>query len=208
MATESFVPALTTEMIEACEGVLRGYSPQVAWRMASGDTSRHGAVKFQKHPEAQLYLAVRRMEMRENKGITDEEWLEQVTNIAYFDVAELAANPPKRAEDLLELPKHVRMCIQGWKYDTHGNFVVELVSKKAAIDMLGKYLGVFQKDRVNDADTPSDLLTTLFWKYVISMHIGTGVSVAEAIMDAKNHPAEVEAWAGRQGLLKSGEIVV
>lgn len=208
MDTESFIPALTPEMIDACEGVLKGYSPQVAWRMASGDTSKTGAVKFQKHPEAQLYLAVRRMEMRENKGLKDEEWVENVSNIAYLDIAEIAANPPKSPADLLELPKHIRMCIQGWKYNARGDFIIELVSKKAALDMLAKFMGVYQKDRVNDADAPSDLLKTIFWKYVISCHIGTGVSVAEAIMDAKNNPDEVEAWAGRQGLLKAGEIVV
>ena len=60
---------------------------------------------------------------------------------------------------------------------------------------------------VDDTDSSRDLLKTIFWKYVISMHVGTGVSVAVAIMDAKNNPDEVEAWAGRQGLLKaSGEI--
>ena len=60
---------------------------------------------------------------------------------------------------------------------------------------------------VDGADSSSGLLRTVFWKYVISMHVGTGVSVAVAIMDAKNNPDEVAAWAGRQGLLKSGEIV-
>lgn len=208
MATEGFIPALTPEMIEACEGQLRGYSPQIAYRMATGDTSRKGAIKFQKHPEAQMYLAVRRMELREKKGVTDEEWVEHVSNIAYLDIAEIAAHPPKRPEDLLELPKHVRMCIQGWKFDKFNNMVIEFVSKKAAIDMLAKFMGVYQKDRMNDADVPSDLLKAAFWKYVISMHIGTGVSVAEAIMDAKNNPDEVEAWASKQGLLKAGEIVV
>ena len=60
---------------------------------------------------------------------------------------------------------------------------------------------------VDDTDFTKDLLKSTFWKYVISMHVGTGVSVAVAIMDAKNNPDEVQAWAGRQGLLKSGEIV-
>ena len=199
---------LTPEMIEACEGMLRGYSALVSYRMATGDTSRPAAIRFMKHPEALMYLAVRRMEIREKKGITDEEWVEHVSAIAYFDVAELAANPPKRPEDLLELPKHVRMCIQGWKWDKNDRFIVELVSKKAAIDMLAKYMGVYQKDRKNDADVPTDLLEATFWKYVMSMHFGTGVTVAEAIMDAKNNPEEVEEWAAKQGLLKAGEIVV
>ena len=39
------------------------------------------------------------------------------------------------------------------------------------------------------------------------MHVGTGVPVTVAIMDARNNPDEIEKWAGRQGLLKSGEIV-
>ena len=208
MDTDVLSQTLSADMIEACEGVLRGYSTAVAWRMATGDTSRGGAIKFQKNHEAQMYLAVRRMEIRERKGVTDEEWVEHVSNIAYFDIAEIAANPPKRPEDLLELPKHVRLCIQGWKYDKNNNLILEFVSKKAAIDMLAKYMGVYQKDRMNDADVPSDLLRAAFWKYVISMHVGTGVSVAEAIMDAKNNPDEVEAWASRQGLLKAGEIVV
>lgn len=207
-ALETLSPNLSPEHIEAAEAVLAGYSPMVAWRMASGDTSRVGAVKFQKHPEVQMYLAVRRMEIRSKKGITESEWLDHVSNIAYLDIAEIAANPPKRAEDLLELPEHVRRCIQGWKYDKHGNFIIEFVSKKAAIDMLGKFMGVFQRDRQNDKDVPSDLLKTVFWQYVTSMHIGTGVSVAVAIMDAKNNPDEVEKWGQAQGLLEaSAEIV-
>jgi len=205
---ESLTTSLTKEELDACEGILEGYSPLIAYRKATGDTSRRGAVKFQKNPEAQLYLAVRRMEIRSKKGLTESEWVDQVSTIAYLDIAEVAANPPKGPGDLLELPEHVRRCIQGWKWDKHGNFVVEFVSKKAAIDMLGKFMGVFQKDRTNDADVPTDLLKAAFWKYVISMHIGVGVSVAEAIMDARNNPAEVEKWAKAQGLLKPGEIPV
>jgi hypothetical protein len=204
----SLTTTLTPEEIEACEGILAGYSPLIAYRKATGDPSRRGAVKFQKHPEAQVYLAVRRMEIRSKKGLTEADWVDQVSAIAYLDIAEIAANPPGRPQDLVELPKHVRMCIQGWKWDSNGNFIVEFVSKKAAMDMLAKFMGVYQKDRTNAQDVPSDLLRAAFWKYVISMHIGTGVTVAEAIMDAKNNPDEVEKWAAAQGLLKAGEIVV
>ena len=109
--------------------------------------------------------------------------------------------------DIVKLTEHIRRAISGWHWDRENRFVLKFADKQRAQDMLAKYFGIYQQDRTNDTDSTKDLLKSTFWKYVISMHIGTGVSVAVAIMDAKNNPAEVEAWAGREGLLKSGEIV-
>ncbi len=198
---------LTQAELDACEGILAGESPLIAYQRATTNVSRTAFEGFMEDPEIQAYLAARRMEIRERTGFSDLRWIEEVSNIAFFDPAEIVTTPLTCAADIAKLPAHVRKAIIGWEYDADGHFKVKLASKQKALDMLAKNQGLYQKDRTNDRDVVN-LLQSVFWRFVLALHVHEGISIDEAKLRAHRSPDEVEAWGRAKGLLaEPGEIV-
>ncbi len=196
---------LTQAELDACEGILAGESPLVAFQRATGKTSRTAFDEFFENAEIQAYLAARRMELRERTGFSDQRWIEEVSNMAFLDPAEIVNTPLTCPADIAKLPEHVRRAIVGWEYDVEGHFRIKLASKQKALDMLAKNQGLYQKDRTNDRDA-ANLLQQAFWRFVISLHVQEGISIDEAKLRAHRAPEEVKAWAQARGLPTSGEI--
>lgn len=198
---------LSPERLAFCEGLLEGKSARQAYEdsgfKARGRDAKGNARQLLKEPEIQFYLAVRRMELRERVGVEDERVLEEMMAIAFVDVGEIASEGIRAPEDIARLPRHVRRAITGWRWDKHGNFVLKLADKGRALDQLARYLGLYQRDRKNEADPPVNLLATAFWRYVTSLHISRGLSVAEAVNHARKHPDIVQEWGRSAGLLPS-----
>lgn len=196
---------LSPERLAFCEGLLEGKNARQAYEesgfKARGRNAKSNARQLLKEPEIQFYLAARRMELRERVGVTDERVLSEMMTIAFFDVGEVASEELNGPEDIQRLPEHVRRVITGWRWDKHGHFVIEFADKARALDQLARYLGLYQQDRRNDSELRPNLLTTAFWRYVISLHISQGMSLAEAISYGRNNPGIVEKWGRAAGLL-------
>lgn len=200
---------LSPERLAFCEGILAGKGLRVAYEeagfKAKGRDAHTNARQLLREPEVQYYLAVRRLELREPTGIEDERVVREMALIAFFDPAELVAETIEKPEDIAKLPEHVRRLIVGWKYDRHGNLELHLADKLKALDMLARYLGIYQSERRNEADEAANLLRTAFWRYVVARHLHEGLSIAEARGYAERNPEEVQAWARSVGLLRPGQ---
>jgi hypothetical protein len=81
-----------------------------------------------------------------------------------------------------------------------------MASKPKALDQLARIFGLYQADRLNDQDrSEAALLNTAFWRFVISLHVHHGITVAEAIELAQREPEAVGAWARAKGLLPAAD---
>lgn len=210
MSSKEVAPRpMTQAEIDACEGILAGESPRVAYRRATGNASRHAFDKFMADAEVGAYLAARRMELQERLGVSDMQWLEEVSNAAFFDPAEIVAESITCPQDIAKLPLHVRKLITGWKWTEFG-FQLELVNKQRAQDMWAKSQGIYQKDRQNERDS-ANRLQSLFWRFVFALHVHEGISIEEAKQRAHREKEAMEEWGREQGILPpadaDGEIV-
>ena len=199
---------LQNDEIEVCEAILVGESPRVAFRRITGKHAEDSLRRFLGNIEVQCYLAARRAEVQAKKRANEdpaEEWLRQTEAAAYFDPIEVALTGISGPGDLAQLPADVRQQIAGWKWDKAGNFVIDWVDKKASRDMLAKYWGLYQAERINDRDAPQALLRTVFWRYVMALHLHEGMSIMEAQVHARKDPDAVQEWGREQKLLPSGE---
>lgn len=202
--------------IAFCEGILEGKSARQAYDEAGFDVSSpqaatNGAARLMGEPEVILYLAMRRAEIQETTGVTSERITAEIAAIAFLDVGEIVVEDIRGPEDLAKLPERVRRAVTGWKWDRMGNFVVKFANKQKALDQLAKIHGLYQKDKENEADAAANLLKTAFWRYVTSLKVSEGLSLAEAVNYARNNPEIVEAWGRKAGLITgetSDEIVV
>lgn len=204
------IPRLLTDAeLDACEAILSGAHYRVAYQKATGNSNAAAAAEFLEDDDVRIYLAVRRMELRERTGFSDRQWLEEVANMAFYDPAEIVMESISGPEDIAKLPLHIRKLIVGWKNTEYG-FELKLVDKQKALDMLAKHQGLYQKDRQNDRDTARMLMESVFWRFVVALHVHEGISIEEAQLRARREPEEVEAWGKEKGFLApaaSGEIV-
>lgn len=198
---------MSRERFIFCEAILRGARPSEAYIRAgfSPKASHANGIRWLREPEIQHYLAVRRAELRDKSDLTDERLVEELQNIALLDPGEVVVEDITKPEDILKLPEHVRRAIVGWKYDRWGNFLLEFANKMTAIEMLGRHRGMFQKDRNNERDAPGDLLTTVFWRYVMSRHAALKEDFSSCILYAQTNPDEVEEWGKEVALLQKPE---
>ena len=204
---------LSEERLRFCEGILAGKSLRLAYEesgfLARGKDAATNGRQLLKEPEIQFYLAARRMELRERTDVEAKRVIQEMAAIAFFDPLELVMEKLEGPEDIAKLPEHVRRVISGWKYDRKGRFIVEFGNKLTALDQLARVFGLYQKGWTNEqARDASRLLSTAFWRFVISLHAARGISVGEAYKEAKSDPEAVEAWARSRGLLPSGDPIV
>ena len=142
--------------------------------------------------------------------VSAERVVAELVQMAYCDPAEIVAASITCPADLATLPPHVRRLVTGWKYDQNDNFTIELANRQRALEMLAKHLGLYHEDRSRSAteqDIQGTLLRTAFWRFVFSLHVYGGMSIAEAQMYAQRQPEELRDWAEAHGLLpkKAGD---
>lgn len=193
---------LSPERMAFCEGILEGKGHRVAYEesgfKASGKDAATNARQLLKEPEVQAYIAARRIELRERTDITAERVVEEIALAAFVNITEFGQYRIDGPEDLQHLPERLQRVVRGWKWDRHGNFVLQFSDKQRALERLAKHLGLYQAERVDEADRGAMLVATAFWRFVISLHVGKGVAVQEAIRVAETNPQFVEDW-GRRG---------
>lgn len=126
------------------------YSKKSAASMASQLLSNPKVVK-----EIQRLMDAR----SEKLAISAEKTLAEIARLGFFDAADVCgAYEVKSPADIARLPEDVRRCVTGWKWDRHGNLVVQFADKLKALELLGKHLKLFT-DRVEH--TADDSFTAL-----------------------------------------------
>lgn len=203
MSKQIAPPPLTQDELDACEGILAGESPLVAFQKSTGK-GRIAFGTFWDKPEIQAYLAARRMELREITGFSDRQWLDAVSDIAFFDPIEIALADIQCPADIAFLPARVRKMIVGWSWDRNEHFTLKFADKQRAQDMLAKNQGLYQQDRMNEHDA-ANLLQQAFWRFVFALHVSDGISIPEAELQARSAPDEAEAWCRAKGLIGPGD---
>ncbi|MEX2598801.1 MAG: terminase small subunit [Dehalococcoidia bacterium] len=197
---------LSPERLAFCEGILEGKGHRVAYEesgfKARGKDAGTNARQLLKEPEVQAYLAARRIELRETKRTAAERVVDEVSAVAFANLAEFGAYELHGPEDLLALPEDLQRLVKGWKWDRHGNFVLQFEDRSRAREQLMKYFGLYQADRRNDQDEGAMLLTTALWQFVISLHISKGLPIATALQTAEANPELVEEWGRRHGVVR------
>lgn len=97
----------------------------------------------------------------EKTEITAERVLAEISNMAFYDPAEIMLEigasedfKPELGEDgkiyglrgpadIRRLPEKIRRAIVGWGWDKSGNFTVKLADKSKALDQLARHLSLY-----------------------------------------------------------------
>lgn len=189
---------LSAERLAFCEGILAGESARVAYEesgfKARGSDAAKNAHQVLREPEVQAYLAARRVELRERHQTTAEHVVQEVANVAFANLAEFGRYEIRGPEDLPNLPERLQRLVSGWKWDRHGNFVLDFVDKQKAQEQLMKHFGLYQAERRNEYDGGAMLVATTLWQFVISLHVTQGIPVQQALRTAEQNPELVEKW--------------
>jgi hypothetical protein len=196
---------LSPERIAFCEGILEGKGHRVAYEesgfKAKGNAATN-ARQLLKEGEVQAYLAARRLELRETNRTAAERVIDEISAVAFANLAQFGAYELQGPEDLLALPEDLQRLVKGWKWDRHGNFVLQFEDRSRAREQLMKHFGLYQAERRNDQDEGAMLLATTLWQFVISLHVSKGLSIAAALQMAEANPELVEEWGQRHGVLR------
>jgi hypothetical protein len=186
---------ITDQEIAFCEGLLSGMSAREAWSQAGFDVDRMDKVEdtdpldpdvppvmatVLEKETVKLYLTVRRMELRAKVHVGPERIIAQHATIAFRDPADVVRERLTCPEDIARLPEDIRMSIDGWKWDRHGNFVIQFASRQTSLDALSKHFGIYSKERENPQDKQAKLLVSAFWSYVMALHLQEGMSRPDA----------------------------
>jgi phage terminase small subunit len=207
--TETREPlALISEAhVAFCDEILKGASVELAFERAGLDGSLGSSAWLVRQPPIQAYLAARRIELRGRVGVTEEGLVRELSQMAFFDPAELLAQVIDEPRDIMHLPEHVRRAIKGWKFDRHGHLIVEFYSKTTAIELLGRHLGIFQKDKENRETATNRLLESVMWRWVLAQMITNGMPLVDAMTRAQDDPEVWRRWGIDEGLLlPSGDV--
>jgi phage terminase small subunit len=93
--------------------------------------------------------------------ITAARNLKERARLAYYDTGDLAKAKITCPADIAKLPYDLRQAITGWKWDSKGNFVIEVADKNAHLSALDKHLGIYEVDNKQKADPLTALLASL-----------------------------------------------
>jgi len=209
--------------INFCEEILRGESQSKAYEKAgykckSKSSSAAGSTNLMKNREVRRYLAERRKEAQEQTDIHQKATLREIARVAFSDIRDFMTWGERGLVFVPseELTADQAASIQSIRSrrrittDKDGNSTetidmeVKLHPKMDALEKLAKVQGLYQADRMNDADAQRDLLKTVMWRYVLAVHMDTGMSVREALKQAEKNPEEVQKW-GREVMLIPSE---
>lgn len=141
------------ETLNACQSAIdASYSP---------DTARQIGYNLLQEEEIQEYLQKLRLEYQEKSGINKDRILAEYAKIAFSDIRELYAGD-NNLLDVRQMDDNTAAAVMSVEVDElvaqGGVFIgntkkVKLYNKLAALDALGKVLGVFEKD--NQQRTPN-----------------------------------------------------
>lgn len=138
---------LSPERVAFCEGILEGKSHREAYEAsgfnARGRDAAANARQLLKEPECQAYIAARRVELRERRKSAAERIVEEIAHVAFANLAEFAQYEIRGPQDLLELPERLQRLVKGWKWDRHGNFLLEFEDRAQAREQLMKHFGLY-----------------------------------------------------------------
>lgn len=217
---------LNQRQILFCEAILTGEAGANAYDQAgyscnSREASKNGASKLLKNEEVLQYLAMRRREHQERTNVTAERTILELRRLAFSDVRELMSWDDKgivfvpsvnltqdQASSIASIKSRRRIRRDGGEDGGETETLemeVKVHPKLDAIEKLAKIQGLYQADRMNDADVQRDLLKTVLWRYVFAVHVNEGISVQEALTKAEKNPEEVERW-GKEVMLKPGSL--
>jgi len=206
--------------IDFCEGLLRGEAYADAYEAAGYQTktrrtARNAATNLiRKNAEVRQYLATRRREQQERTDVTCERTLKEIARVAFSDIREFMSWDEAGVTHVpsTDLTADQAAAIASVKSkrtirtDKDGGVTeyiemeVKAHPKMDALEKLAKVQGLYQADRMNEADVQRDLLKTVLWRYVMNLHLETGISVPEALTQAEKYPDEVQKW-GKEVML-------
>ncbi len=163
------LPELKPREQQVCEAYLADglRSKTKAFREHSGTSASPEAVGKRAHtffnrPVIREYLRLRKEQLRVKYESNTDRWLQEVARIAFLDPAELLDKDGGLIPMHL-LPASVRSAITEFEIvEKDGKTtarVKKLEGKKGALEMLGKFLGAFERDNKQKADAEHDLAT-------------------------------------------------
>lgn len=214
---------LNERQVRFAEGIIQGMSQIDAYYHAGYEgkdrfIAQRTASGMARSAPIQQYLQQRRDELRTRTSVTVEKQVKELARIGYSDIAEIISWDEHGVQFIPSafLAKDQTAAVKSVKSrrrvvtDKDGNktetteLEVKMHDKLGGLEKLNKILGVYQADRINDQDKDSALLKTVFGRYILSLHVHEGLSMAEAIDRAERDPEAVEAWGKKVKLLKPG----
>lgn len=191
------------------DNVLRGMTQEEAYIAAGykskGAAARKNASRLMTNEDVQAYLNDRRAELAEVALVEAKDVVREQMQRAFFTFESLVSEQLHGPEDIAKLPKQTQRLIKGWRYDQHGNLILDFVDRDTALDRLSRIFGVYQGEYTNSRDREANLLDEPFWDWVMSQHLHTGEPVADLISYGENNPKVVEKWAARHRPLPEGD---
>ena len=210
---------LNERQIRFAENLILGMSQKDAYLAAGYDADEKTAAasgsKLACDERIVSYLHERRAELQERTNVTVEKNIQELARIGYADIREVLAwdeqgvrfipsaflnRDQAGAISSIKSKRRTRTDEDGITHETV-DLEVKMHDKLGALEKLNKILGVYQADRMNDADREGHLLATVFGRYIMALHLNEGITVAEAMNRAKANPEEVEAWGRKVKLL-------
>jgi hypothetical protein len=136
-----------------------GHNAAAAARAAgfTGSQVRGAGYRMLQHPAVQAILAGRARVVADLAGMTSAKWAEQLRSVTYSSVGDLF-NDGGEPIAVTMLPPHVQAAISSIKVHrmSDGSERVEykLWSKTAAMEIMARHLGLYEKDR---GEQPRDI---------------------------------------------------
>ena len=160
-----------------CDEYLIDFNATRAYKVAYPSTKKDETVnaaasRLLRNVKVQAYLTERKKILQENTGITQERVLKQIANIAFGDIRKLynEAGGLKNIQDIDDETAAMLVAIDSFEeFEGYGDDreqigytkKIKIADKTKALDMLGKYFGMF-KDKVEiNQDKPFEVNITV-----------------------------------------------
>lgn len=210
-----------TDMQKAfCEALLEGKSKTEAYREAGyavdGKYDKQRAWELSRTDTIRAYLAERRKEIQNYANVKPAQIIKEIARVGFSDIRDyvrwdetgaLFIPSDELTEDQAAAIQSIKVRKRTITRENGGatetvETELKLHPKLEGLEKLMKHYGLYQQDRINDADRETHLLATVLWKFIMSLHLARGVPIQEAQRYAQQNPEEVEAWGREQKLLE------
>jgi len=138
---------LTQRQENFCQAYIKTGNASQAYRLSyksdamKAATVARRAIDVLNLPAVAARIEALRQQVARETVVTQGQVLDGLAAHAFYDPAALVT--VSGPQDVAALPPAIRQCIVGWSWDSQGNFVLKLANKTAALEMLGKHLGMF-----------------------------------------------------------------